>query len=84
MSADPSDPDIFPNDSDKAERSAGADSGELEELDEETPEADAAEQHTDVQPSDDDPPAPIDTAEANEADAAEQARIVSLDEDDYR
>ncbi|MEV8399976.1 hypothetical protein AB0R12_28995 [Streptomyces niveus] len=84
MSADPSDPDIFPNDSDKEERRAEADSGELEELDEETPEADAAEQHTDVQPSEDDPPAPIDTAEADEADAAEQARIVSLDEDDYR
>ncbi|MFD4696207.1 hypothetical protein [Streptomyces niveus] len=84
MSADPSDADIFPNDSDKEERRAEADSGELEELDEETPEADAAEQHTDVQPSDDDPPAPIDTAEADEADAAEQARIVSLDEDDYR
>lgn len=84
MSADPSDPDIFANDSDKEERTAGADSGELEELDEETPEADAAEQHMDVQPSDDDLPAPIDTAEADEADAAEQARIVSLDEDDYR
>ncbi|MFE4612224.1 hypothetical protein ACWFRQ_14825 [Streptomyces niveus] len=84
MSADPSDPDIFPNDSDKEERRAEADSGELEELDEETPEADAAEQRTDVQPSEDDPPAPIDTAEADEADAAEQARIVSLDEDDYR
>ncbi|MGW8668090.1 hypothetical protein [Streptomyces niveus] len=84
MSADPSDPDIFPNDSDKEERRAEADSGELEELDEETPEADAAEQHTDVQPSEDDPQAPIDTAEADEADAAEQARIVSLDEDDYR
>ncbi|MET9552880.1 hypothetical protein [Streptomyces sp. NPDC006645] len=84
MPADPSDPDTFPNDSEKEERSAGADSGELEELDDSTPEADAAEQHTDVQPSDDDPPAPIDTAEADEADAAEQARIVSLDEDDYR
>lgn len=87
MSADPSDPDIFPKDIDrtvKEERTAGTDSGELEELDEETPEADAAEQHTDVQPSDDDPPAPIDTAEADEADVAEQARIVSLDEDDYR
>ncbi|MFF5086124.1 hypothetical protein [Streptomyces niveus] len=87
MSADPSDPDIFPNytnETDEEERRAEADSGEPEELDEETPEADAAEQHTDVQPSDDDPPAPIDTAEADEADAAEQARIVSLDEDDYR
>ncbi|MET4923725.1 hypothetical protein P3L51_15405 [Streptomyces sp. PSRA5] len=84
MSADPSDPDTFPNDIDEEDRGAGADSGELEELGEETPEADAAEQHTDVQPSDDDPPAPVDTAEADETDAAEQARIVSLDEDDYR
>ncbi|MFD3524262.1 hypothetical protein [Streptomyces sp. NPDC058653] len=88
MPADPNDPDTFPNDIDngfdKEERAAGADSGELEELDEETPEADAAEQHTDVRPSDDDPPAPLGTEEADEADAAEQARIVSEDEDDYR
>ncbi|MFD3484342.1 hypothetical protein [Streptomyces sp. NPDC058665] len=88
MPADLSDPDTFPNDyengTDKEEREAGADSGELEELDEETPEADAAEQHRDVRPSGDDPPAPIGTEEADEADAAEQARIVSLDEDDYR
>lgn len=84
MSADPSDPDTFPNDIDEEDRTAGADSGELGELGEETPEADAAEQHRDVQPSEDDPPAPVDTAEADETDAAEQARIVSLDEDDYR
>ncbi|MEV0776160.1 hypothetical protein [Streptomyces sp. NPDC050428] len=89
MPADPSDPDTFPKyidrtDTDKEERTAGADSGELEELGTETPEADAAEQHTDVRPSDDDPPTRIDTAEADEADAAEQARTVTLDEDDYR
>lgn len=84
MTADPSDPDTFRNDTDDEERTAGTDSGALEEIDEETPEADAAEQHTDVRPEGDDPPAPIDTTEADEADAAEQARIVSLDEDDYR
>lgn len=84
MPADPNDPDTFPNDTDKEDRTARTNSGEIEEIDEEIPEADAAEQHTDVRPEGDDPPAPIDTTEADEADAAEQARIVSLDEDDYR
>ncbi|MFD3919806.1 hypothetical protein [Streptomyces sp. NPDC058595] len=84
MAADPNGPDTFPNDTDGEERTAGTDSGELEEIDEETPEADAAEQHRDVRPEGDDPRAPLDTTEADEADAAEQARIVSLDEDDYR
>ncbi|WP_405675882.1 hypothetical protein OG292_11965 [Streptomyces sp. NBC_01511] len=90
MSADPSDPDTFPNDPndpndpENKARGAGTDSGALEDLDEETPEADAAEQRADVRPEGDDPPAPIDTTEADETDAAEQARIVSLDEDDYR
>lgn len=84
MSADPNDPDIFPNGTAEEEPAAGTNSGELEEIDGEIPEADAAEQHTDVRPEGDDPPAPLDTTEADEADAAEQARIVSLDEDDYR
>ncbi|MBK3580734.1 hypothetical protein JHN63_44565 [Streptomyces sp. MBT65] len=39
----------------------------------EAPEDDAPEQPTDVDP-----------AKANEADVAEQARVVALDEDDYR
>ncbi|WP_405794994.1 hypothetical protein [Streptomyces sp. NBC_01506] len=84
MAADPSDPDTFANDTDEEEPTAGTDYGALEEIDEETPEADAAEQHTDVRPEGDDPPAPVGTTEADEADAAEQARIVSQDEDDYR
>jgi len=42
-------------------------------FDTEAPEDDAPEQPTDVDPS-----------KANEADVAEQARVVSLDEDDYR
>ncbi|MER6911544.1 hypothetical protein ABT354_07730 [Streptomyces sp. NPDC000594] len=52
--------------------------------DEEVPEADAVEQRTEVTPQDDGPPAHIDSDTANEADALEQARIVGLDEDDYR
>ncbi|MFE3253787.1 hypothetical protein [Streptomyces sp. NPDC059209] len=84
MAADPNGPDTFPNGTDSEERTAGTDSGEPEEIDEETPEADAAEQHRDVRPEGDDPRGPLDTTEADEADAAEQARIVSLDEDDYR
>jgi hypothetical protein len=51
----------------------------------EAPEVDAAEQRAALRP-DDDPAArraevPFD---ANEADAAEQDRVVELDEDDYR
>ncbi|OEJ94524.1 hypothetical protein [Streptomyces thermolilacinus] len=51
---------------------------------EETPEADAAEQHAELRQQSDDPLPRIDPAAANEADAVEQARVVALDEDDYR
>ncbi|MEU9979817.1 hypothetical protein [Streptomyces sp. NPDC050856] len=54
------------------------------DLTEETPEADAAEQHTELRQRGDDPLTRIDPDVANEADAAEQARVVELDEDDYR
>ena len=56
--------------------------------DPEAPEADAAEQHQSTLPADDigdelpelaEPP-----LEANEADAVEQAEVVSVDEDEYR
>ncbi|MFH8613954.1 hypothetical protein ACH4E8_02620 [Streptomyces sp. NPDC017979] len=50
----------------------------------EVPEADAAEQEADLRPEDDGPPPRIDHDAANEADAVEQARVVALDEDDYR
>ena len=57
--------------------------------DPEAPEADAAEQHTDVFPADDDtsdelPELAEPPLEASEADAVEQAEVVNVDEDEYR
>ncbi|WP_367044833.1 hypothetical protein [Streptomyces sp. Je 1-332] len=71
MTVDPTDPDTFEVE-ENADHSA------------EAPEADAAEQQTDLTPSEDDSLQDVDTTTANEADLAEQARVVSLDEDDYR
>ncbi|MET9349760.1 hypothetical protein [Streptomyces termitum] len=71
MSVDPSEPDTFSDEED-----AG--------LDQEVPEADAAEQQTALRPDEDAPLGDVDRDAANEADAAEQARVVTLDEDDYR
>ncbi|EPH40539.1 hypothetical protein ABT390_20955 [Streptomyces aurantiacus] len=70
MTVDPSDPDTFET--------------EDENSSPETPEADSAEQHTDLAPERDDSLKDADPNAANEADLAEQARVVSLDEDDYR
>ncbi|MFG2353904.1 hypothetical protein [Streptomyces sp. NPDC048521] len=50
----------------------------------EAPEVDAAEQHADIAPDRDDPLTGVDPDRANVADLVEQARVVSLDEDDYR
>ncbi|RZU12843.1 hypothetical protein [Streptomyces sp. BK239] len=72
MTVDPTDPETFVNDD------------EVSEVDVEAPENDAAEQHADVTPRRDDPLEGVDPARANEADLVEQARVVSLDEDDYR
>ncbi|EKX69326.1 hypothetical protein Sipo8835_14590 [Streptomyces ipomoeae] len=72
MAVDPSDPDTFATD----------DAVALDDV--EAPEADAAEQHTNVTPDRDDSLTDADPNTANEADLAEQARVVSLDEDDYR
>ncbi|MEV5593019.1 hypothetical protein [Streptomyces sp. NPDC052496] len=72
MPVDPTDPDTFEDETDAAE------------FDVEAPEADAAEQHTDVAPHRDQPLTGLDPSVANEADVAEQARVVDLDEDDYR
>ncbi|HEY9329801.1 MAG TPA: hypothetical protein VIS09_16430 [Streptomyces sp.] len=71
MTVDPSDPESF-------EDVQPDDPGH------EAPDADAAEQHADLRPEDDEPLTGVDRDDANEADAAEQARVVPQDEDDYR
>ncbi|MGW1410212.1 hypothetical protein [Streptomyces sp. NPDC002403] len=71
MTVDPSDPETFED-------------IQPDEPDEETPRADAAEQRADLQQEHDEPLTDIDRDSANEADAAEQARVVTQDEDDYR
>jgi hypothetical protein len=75
MPVDPTDPETLEE---------FAENGQDVELDEEAPEADAAEQQAEVRPEHDDPLTSIDQDAANEADAVEQARVVALDEDDYR
>ncbi|MFD4629582.1 hypothetical protein ACFVYR_06310 [Streptomyces sp. NPDC058284] len=72
MSVDPTDPDTFET----------AETGPVADV--EAPEADAAEQQADLTPSRDDPLEEADPAVASEGDLAEQARVVNLDEDDYR
>ncbi|MFF4404206.1 hypothetical protein ACFY2W_17600 [Streptomyces sp. NPDC001262] len=72
MPVDPMDPDTFEDETDAGE------------LDVEAPEADAAEQHADLAPHRDEPLEHVDPGAANEADRAEQARVVEIDEDDYR
>ncbi|MFK4143949.1 hypothetical protein [Streptomyces sp. NPDC004065] len=72
MAFDPTDPETFD------------DEAAAEEIDVEAPENDAAEQQADIAPEDDDPLTEVDPDRGNEADLIEQARVVSLDEDDYR
>lgn len=74
MAFDPTDPETF---EDEATENGT-------EIDVEAPEDDAAEQKAAIAPDRDDPLTGVDPARGNEADLAEQARIVSLDEDDYR
>ncbi|ARF75074.1 hypothetical protein ACIOD0_32685 [Kitasatospora albolonga] len=71
MTVDPSDPDTFEN-------------AEPDTPGPEAPEADAVEQRTDIRPEDDEEVGNLDLATANEADVAEQRRVIPLDEDDYR
>lgn len=75
MAVDPTDPETFVEDEDALEG---------EEFDVEAPEVDAAEQNMEVKPDRDDPMTGVEPDRASEADLMEQARIVSLDEDDYR
>jgi hypothetical protein len=60
----------------------------MSEISLEAPDADAAEQHTDALPEDGDTDEPAELPEplleVNEADSAEQAQTVSVDDDEYR
>ncbi|MGC4944689.1 hypothetical protein ACLQ2N_00525 [Streptomyces sp. DT224] len=71
MTVDPRDPETFED-------------VQPDEPDQETPEADAAEQQADLRPEGDEPLTDLDRSGASEADAADQARAVPQDEDDYR
>ncbi|MEU3144433.1 MULTISPECIES: hypothetical protein [unclassified Streptomyces] len=75
MASDPTEPETFEEADDAREHL---------EYGVEAPEADTAEQHADLTPDRDEPLTGADIDRANEADLAEQARVVSLDEDDYR
>ncbi|MFD7433543.1 hypothetical protein [Streptomyces sp. NPDC059861] len=74
MAVDPTDPETFEDE----------ETEEAQEFDVEAPVADAAEQHADLAPDRDDPLTDVKPDQASEGDLAEQARVVSLDEDDYR
>ncbi len=74
MPVDPTDPETFEEE----------DEAEAMEFDVEAPEADAAEQLADLFPHPDEVPPEADPDTANEADRAEQARVVELNEDEYR
>ncbi|MBL1085514.1 hypothetical protein JK359_26710 [Streptomyces actinomycinicus] len=80
MAYDPTEPDAIEDLEDLEDLEAGPDA----EIDVEAPEVDAAEQHADMKPERDDPLTGVDPDRGNEADLIEQARVVSIDEDDYR
>ncbi|MEU6310227.1 hypothetical protein [Streptomyces sp. NPDC047014] len=71
MTVDPAEPDTFREPFPKS-------------LDDEAPEADVAEQRAELRPGEDDPLTGAGPDDAADGDAAEQARVVPLDEDDYR
>jgi len=73
-----------PADPDDIDELAEEDTGDAPELDIEAPEADAAEQQTEVRQHHDEPISGNSGYDANPADAREQKRVVDLDEDDYR
>ncbi|MFI5616417.1 hypothetical protein [Streptomyces sp. NPDC051567] len=71
MTVDPAEPDTFRE--------------QLQEPpDVEAPEADVAEQLAELRPHEDDPLTGVERGEATDADASEQARVVPLDEEEYR
>jgi hypothetical protein len=76
MAFDPTDSEAFEDEKLASEN--------VTEIDVEAPEGDTAEQQADITPEHDDPLTNVDPDRGNEADLIEQARVVSLDEDDYR
>ncbi|MEU8822635.1 hypothetical protein [Streptomyces sp. NPDC048636] len=74
MSIDPTDPETFET----------PENNDSFAFDVEAAEADAADQHHDLVPHHDDQPSSGELLEANEADRAEQARVVEVSEEDYR
>ncbi|MEU7040384.1 hypothetical protein AB0A77_04905 [Streptomyces varsoviensis] len=87
MPVDPTDPDTFDEDPDSPENAddaTGPRGDGASEIDVEAPEADTAEQRADLTPHRDAPLSGVDTGTADPGDAAEQARVVDTDEDDYR
>ncbi|KUJ64303.1 hypothetical protein ACZ90_56980 [Streptomyces albus subsp. albus] len=90
MTADPNDPETFTDPDtftdpvealDEMDEPATVDAAGI---DTEASEGDRAEQHTDLSPHRDEPVTGADLDSANEADRAEQARVVELNEDEYR
>ncbi|MFF0791148.1 hypothetical protein [Streptomyces spiralis] len=75
MAVDPTDPETFENENEEEN---------VPEIDVEAPEGDIAEQLAELAPEGDEPLTRVEPDRANEADLVEQARVVSLDEDDYR
>ncbi|MFJ8804702.1 hypothetical protein [Streptomyces sp. NPDC102490] len=75
MTIDPTDPETFDDE---------FQAPNPEDRDVEAPDADAAEQRADIGQERDEPLTRVEPDRANEADLAEQARVVSHDEDDYR
>ncbi|THA32893.1 hypothetical protein E6R18_11795 [Streptomyces sp. A1277] len=71
MTVDPRDPETFED-------------VQPDEPGQETPDADAAEQQADLRPESDEPLTDLDRDDVSEGDAADQARVVPQDEDDYR
>ena len=65
------------------DRVQGPATSEESTLDIEAPEADAVEQHTPIRDAENGAAASV-PLETNESDAADQRRVVELDEDDYR
>ncbi|MET7760560.1 hypothetical protein [Streptomyces sp. NPDC005336] len=86
MSADRNHPEPYEKDVEDVFEDPLVNIDESAEFSIEAPEADAAEQHYELVPHRDEPVSGDELMEANEADRAEQARVVEVNEneEDYR